>query len=97
MNSPFETMSEPGAEIGAEIMEDPATAPPAWAGLGLRDLEDQIDALIEECDRLREENLALKKRQAALAGECARLIERSEAVRSRVETMIARLKAMEGA
>ena len=66
------------------------------AGLGLRELEAQVDALIEECDRLREENVALKNRQASLASECARLIERSEAVRSRVETMIARLRAMEG-
>ena len=62
----------------------------------LRDLENQIDALIEECDQLREENIALRNRQASLASECARLIERSEAVRSRVETMIARLRAMEG-
>ncbi len=96
MDSPLETMSEAGAEVAAEIPEDAAAAPPSWNGLGLRNLEDQIDSLIEECDRLREENVALKNRQTSLSGECARLIERSEAVRSRVETMIARLRAMEG-
>ena len=93
---------EPTPEAGAEVATDPrrndiASSPAvAWSGLGLRELEDQVDSLIEECDRLREENVALKSRQAALAAECARLLERSEAVRSRVETMIARLRAMEG-
>ena len=96
MDSPLETMSEAGAEVAAKIPEDASAAPPSLNGIGLRNLEDQIDSLIEECDRLREENLALKNRQASLSGECARLIERSEAVRSRVETMIARLRAMEG-
>ena len=83
-------------EVAAESLGDGVSLPPTRDGLGLRDLEGQIDALIEECDRLREENVALKNRQASLAAECARLLERSEAVRSRVETMIARLRAMEG-
>ena len=96
MDSPLETMSEAGAEAAAELREGAAATHPSWAGPGLRDLEDQIDSLIEERDRLREENVALKNRQVSLSGECARLIERSEAVRSRVETMIARLRAMEG-
>ena len=96
MDSPLETMSEAGAEVTAELRERAAAASPSTAGLGLRDLEGQIDSLIEERDRLREENVALKNRQVSLSGECARLIERSEAVRSRVETMIARLRAMEG-
>ena len=89
-------MAEAGAESVAEFPEHASGMLAASAGLGLRDLEDQIDSLIEECDRLREENVALRNRQASLSGECARLIERSEAVRSRVETMIARLRAMEG-
>ena len=97
MESPLETVSEAGAESAMEIPEDGnEAAAETAAGSGLRDLEGQIDSLIEECDRLREENVALKNRQAALSAECARLIERSEAVRSRVETMIARLRAMEG-
>lgn len=91
MDSLLETVPESRSEAAA-LPELAA----ARAGLGLRDLEDQIDSLIEECDRLREENVALRNRQDALSSECARLIERSEAVRSRVETMIARLRAMEG-
>lgn len=92
MDSLLETVPESGSEAAAlpEVVEA------ARAGLGLRDLEDQIDSLIEERDRLREENSALRNRQDSLSSECARLIERSEAVRSRVETMIARLRAMEG-
>ena len=89
-------MTEAGAESVTEFPEHAAGMLAASAGLGLRELEDQIDLLIEECDRLREENVALRNRQVSLSGECARLIERSEAVRSRVETMIARLRAMEG-
>ena len=95
MDSPLETRPEASAEVAAEVAKD-AAVPPVWAGVGLRDLEGQIDSLIEERDRLREENVALRSRQSSLSGECARLIERSEAVRSRVETMIARLRAMEG-
>lgn len=93
MDSLLETIPDPGPEAAASP-EDAATA--LRDGLGLRDLEDQIDSLIEERDRLREENVALRNRQESLSGENARLIERSEAVRSRVETMIARLRAMEG-
>ena len=96
MDTPLETMSESGAEAAAALQGDAAAASPSWTGPGLRNLENQIDSLIEERDRLREENVALRNRQASLSGECARLIERSEAVRSRVETMIARLRAMEG-
>ena len=95
MDSPLETVPEAGTESAGVLRDGGAARSPSWAGLGLRNLEDQIDSLIEERDRLREENVALKNRQVSLSGECARLIERSEAVRSRVETMIARLRAME--
>ena len=91
MSAPF-TMPEGDPESP----EDAAAAAPGPAdGLGLSGIESQIDDLIAECRRLREENLALKERLGSLSGECARLVERSEAVRSRVETMIARLRAME--
>ena len=48
MDSPLETVSEAGAEAAAERREGAAALPPSWAGLGLRDLEGQIDSLIEE-------------------------------------------------
>ena len=96
MDSSLQNVPEAGLEAGeAPRAEAPPAAPPPRSGFGLKEIEARIDELIEECDRLREENLALKQRQASLASECARLMERSEAVRTRVETMIARLKALE--
>jgi len=58
-------------------------------------LELRLDDLIKNCDELREENHALKNQQDNLIAERASLIEKSELARSRVESMIARLKAME--
>ena len=61
----------------------------------LKALENHVEELIQVCDKLREENQALKNQQVNLIGERAALIERSELARSRVESMITRLKAME--
>ena len=61
----------------------------------LQSLETQIDDLIKTCQQLSEENQALRDQQANLMAERASLIEKSELARSRVEAMIARLKAME--
>ena len=61
----------------------------------LTELERQIDALVKTCDQLSDENQALRNQQANLMAERATLIEKSELARSRVEAMIARLKAME--
>ena len=60
-----------------------------------RILEDQIDRLIRTCNELSDENRALREQQVNLMAERAALIEKSELARSRVEAMIARLKAME--
>lgn len=61
----------------------------------LEALEAHINELIAACQELREENHALRDQQAQLMAERAGLIEKSELARSRVEAMIARLKAME--
>jgi cell division protein ZapB len=58
-------------------------------------LEAKIDELIKTCEALREENRALRAQQNNLVAERASLIEKSELARSRVESMIARLRAME--
>lgn len=58
-------------------------------------LETRIDELVRAVDELREENRALRNQQDHLVAERAALIEKSELARSRVEAMIARLKAME--
>lgn len=63
--------------------------------IDLKALESRIDQLITRCSRLREENRALRQQQTNLITERAALIEKSEQARSRVESMIARLRSME--
>jgi cell division protein ZapB len=63
--------------------------------LSLRALEARLDELIRTCEELNDENRALRDQQSHLMSERAALIEKSELARSRVEAMIARLKAME--
>ena len=52
-------------------------------------LEAQIDELIQRCERLSDENQALRDQQDSLVAERASLIEKSEIARTRVEAMIA--------
>lgn len=61
----------------------------------LRRLEKRVDALVQICDQLQDENRSLKQRQDALTAERATLLQKNEQVRARVEAMIGRLKAME--
>ena len=61
----------------------------------MRALEARIDELIIACREITDENQALRDQQTHLMAERAALIEKSELARSRVEAMIARLKAME--
>jgi cell division protein ZapB len=58
-------------------------------------LEQQVEELLRLCQRLREENTSLRARQETLVAERAELIEKTELARSRVESMISRLKSME--
>jgi cell division protein ZapB len=58
-------------------------------------LEVKIDALIKEYQRLEQEKHLLQAEREAWQAERARLIKQNELARSRVETMIERLKAME--
>jgi cell division protein ZapB len=61
----------------------------------LKRLEKRVDALVQVCDQLKDENRSLKQRQDALTAERANLLQKNEQVRARVEAMIGRLKAME--
>ena len=63
--------------------------------IDLQALEAQVDELIQTCEQLGDENRALRDQQSSLVAERASLIEKSELARSRVEAIIARLKAME--
>ncbi|VAX00384.1 hypothetical protein MNBD_GAMMA20-462 [hydrothermal vent metagenome] len=58
-------------------------------------LEKCVDDLIDFCDQLSTENTLLRERQNVLVEERARLIEKAELARARVEAMLVRLKTME--
>ena len=58
-------------------------------------LEARVDDLIKTVDSLKDENSALRHQQKNLISERAVLIEKTEQARFRIESMIARLKAME--
>ena len=63
----------------------------------LQRLEKLLDELVVICRQVQEENQSLKQRQDALIEDRATLLQKNEQVRSRVEAMINRLKAMEQA
>ena len=58
-------------------------------------LEDGIGELIELCNVLSKENHALRTQQQNWTKERAKLIEKNELAKSRVESMIVRLKTLE--
>ena len=58
-------------------------------------LEQQIDELLILTQVLRKENRALRAQQKNWSTERAKLIEKNELAKSRVESMITRLKALE--
>ncbi len=58
-------------------------------------LEERVDELIDLTNVLARENKALKTQQQNWTTERAKLIEKNELAKSRVESMITRLKALE--
>lgn len=63
--------------------------------LRIETLEARVDELIRAIELLNGENKALRTQRSGLMAERAALIEKTELARSRVESMITRLKAME--
>ncbi|MEE3279702.1 MAG: TIGR02449 family protein [Pseudomonadota bacterium] len=61
----------------------------------LEALEDKVDELIDLCEVLATENQALKTNQQSWTTERAKLIEKNELAKTSVESMIARLKALD--
>ena len=61
----------------------------------LRGLEQRLDELSVLCLRLQAENSSLKAQQIDLVEERARLVEKNEMARSKVEQMITQLKSLE--
>ena len=58
-------------------------------------LEQQVDELLSLTQVLSKENKALRVQQQNWSTERAKLIEKNELAKSRVESMITRLKALE--
>lgn len=58
-------------------------------------LTQRVEELIRLCDRLREENNRLKAAQTQLQASQSRLADKNELSRTKLESMIARLKSLE--
>ncbi len=67
----------------------------AMAAVEFSALEQKVDELIDLCDTLGKENKALRAQQQTWTNERAKLIEKNELAKSRVESMITRLKSLE--
>ena len=61
----------------------------------IQQLEQQVDELLRASRRIREENMLLKSQQAAWLTERSQLVEKTEMARSRIETMVGRLKELD--
>lgn len=64
------------------------------SGPSIAELEDKIDRLVAASTRLKAENEMLREREASLARERSQLLEKNERARTKIENMIARLKAL---
>ena len=62
---------------------------------GTEQLEQQLDALIQRYNDLRDENRKLRTSQDELQGERKKLLEKNELATAKIEAMISRLKSME--
>ena len=58
-------------------------------------LESRLADVVDVCRRLRLENRSLRVHQTRLIEERARLVEKNETARTKVEQMIVRLKSLE--
>jgi cell division protein ZapB len=58
-------------------------------------LEQKIDQLLDHCRQLEQENQHLRQQETLLKDERARLLQLNDQTRSKVESMIQRLKALE--
>ncbi len=69
--------------------------PTQMTDIELKKLETRVDDLLHTCDKLMNENKSLRHQQETLVTERANLIEKNELARTRVESMITRLKSLE--
>lgn len=86
------TVPERGSIMPAMAKDAPRES---QAELDLKKLEYRVEELIRLAERLKEENISLQQKQETLVSERAALLQKNELVRTRVEAMITRLRAME--
>ena len=60
----------------------------------IKDLEIKIDELIQLCDELERKQAVMEADRETWLAERTRLLEKNEMAKSKVETMIMRLKAL---
>ena len=61
------------------------------------ELEKTLSILMASCDSLYDENQSLKTKESLLLKERAELFAKNDKIRTQVEAMVMRLKAMENA
>ena len=61
----------------------------------LKKLESHVEDLIGTCRQLRTENHSIRTERQQLSDAHAKLIEKTQIARARIEAMIGRLKALE--
>ncbi len=61
----------------------------------INQLEQRVDDLIVACRRLKEENDTLRDNRDALLDEKSKLAEKNRMARSRLESIVGRLRALE--
>jgi len=61
----------------------------------IKKLEEQVASLLSLCQRLREENRALRADEKRLLSQNAMLAEKNRLARTRIEHIIGKLKALE--
>lgn len=65
------------------------------ADIALNKLETRVEDLVSMVGKLKDENDSLSSSHKTMSTERSKLVEKNEKVKSRVEAMITRLKAME--
>lgn len=63
--------------------------------MDLSALEAKVDELIRLCENLATQNKELREERQSLRAERARLMERNDQAKSKIDTMISRLKTLE--
>ncbi len=66
-----------------------------FSDLGVDALEERVVELVRLCEQLKEENIRLRAKQANLLTERSELVVKNEQARTRVASILSRLKETE--